>query len=121
LRVEVSWWLDERGPWGREAPGTLTAELFGEPFPNVLLRGDADLDLDGRLDSAALAAEWRTRFGGAPLRLSGGYRYVEDVSSAFTAEIGWDFSPRYGVEILSHFDVRDGEDLHRILFHRNSV
>ncbi|MCB9825669.1 MAG: hypothetical protein H6806_12425 [Planctomycetes bacterium] len=121
LRLAVAVWLDDRGPYGREAPGVFQAELRGEPFPDVFVRGDLDMDLDGRVASASTAAEWRTRWGDGPLRLSGGYRYVEDVSSAFTAEMGYSFSPRYSFEILSHFDVDDGETLHRLMFHRTSI
>ncbi|MGE0192877.1 MAG: hypothetical protein AB7T63_12645 [Planctomycetota bacterium] len=121
LRLAAAWWLDERGPYGREAPGVFQAELRGEPWPDVLIRGDLDMDLDGRVASGSAAAEWRTRLGGGALRLSGGYRYVEDVSSAVTAELGWTFSPRYSVEMLTHVDVDDGANLFRVMFHRTSI
>jgi hypothetical protein len=120
-RLGIAWWLDERGPYGRDAPGQAELLVRAEPREGLLLLGEADMDLDGRLASALAQAEVRTHLHGAPLRLSGGYRYVEDVSSAFTAEVGWTFSPRYRVEWLSYFEMERGEDLHRVLFHRSSA
>lgn len=120
LEIGLRWFLDRKGPFGRESSGDCQIRYYGEVKPGLEVTGEADFDFDGGLQTGSVGAGWRTQLRGRPFSLFAGHRYVKDRSASLTGDASWRFSDRYAILARATVDFDEGEDSLRLLFRRYS-
>jgi hypothetical protein len=118
LELSLKRWLNDAGPYGRDAPGVVEAWLRGEPRERLYVAGEAVFDLGGD--------DFRRGFLGVGTRpadrlaVFGGFRYARGEAAAPQVDVSWRWSDRYGLTFLESYDVRTQENRMRLLFRRHS-
>jgi hypothetical protein len=120
LDVALNYYLDDKGPYLQDTPGSAQIALFGEPRPGFNVAGETLIDFDDGIQTGSIAIGLERLLQRKPFAVFAGYRYIESTSTSITADISWRFSEKYAVRLLEVVDFGEGEDLTRIVFRRYS-
>ena len=120
LEVALNYYLDDKGPYLQDSPGSALISLYGEPRPGLNVAGEMFIDYDDGIRTGNIGIGLESLFRAKPLAVFAGYRYVETVSTSISIDVAWRFSEKYALRLLEVIDFREGEDLSRIVFRRYS-